>query len=82
MPFLYVLYSELTQRHYTGATSNLEQRLAQHNSDQSTSTKNRGPWNLVYHEEYATLREALQRERYLKTGTGREELKRLMREQL
>jgi hypothetical protein len=32
----------------------------------------------VYQEELATVREALQRERYLKTGKGREELKRLL----
>ena len=76
VPFIYVLYSHLAKRHYTGVTSNLEQRLAQHNSDQSISTKNRGPWKLVYQEEYATIGEALRRERYLKSGKGREELKR------
>ncbi|MHB8301843.1 MAG: GIY-YIG nuclease family protein [Acidobacteriaceae bacterium] len=80
MPFIYVLYSHLAERHYTGATSNLEQRLAQHNSDQSISTKNRGPWRLVYQEEYATIGEALRRERYLKSGKGREELKRLLQQ--
>jgi hypothetical protein len=36
----------------------------------------------VYREELATVKEALQRERYLKTGKGREELKRLLREPL
>jgi putative endonuclease len=67
-----------TGRRYTGATSDLERRFLQHNTDQSTSTKNRGPWKLIYSAEFSTLGEALQRERFLKTGKGREELQRLL----
>jgi putative endonuclease len=78
MPFVYVLRSPATGRYYTGATLNLEARLQQHNADQSISTKNRGPWDLVHHEEYSTLAEALRRERFLKTGKGRQEFKRLL----
>lgn len=75
---IYVLRSRVTGRFYTGSTSNLEMRLQQHNSDQSTSTKNRGPWDLVYHEEFGTLVEAVRRERYFKTGRGRDELRKLL----
>ncbi|HZC42622.1 MAG TPA: GIY-YIG nuclease family protein [Acidobacteriaceae bacterium] len=82
MAFVYVLYSRTTKRHYTGATSDLERRLSEHNSDLSPATRYRGPWDLVYQEELATIREALQRERYFKTGRGREELKRLPHEPL
>ena len=78
MPFTYVLRSLTTGHHYTGATTNLENRLAQHNSDQSFSTKNRGPWILVHHEEFATLAEALRRERILKSGRGRDELRKIL----
>jgi putative endonuclease len=70
----------MTGRFYTGATTNLEARIAQHNSDQSFSTKNRGPWDLVHHEEFATLAEALRRERFLKSGRGRDELRRIIGE--
>jgi putative endonuclease len=80
MPFVYVLRSRATGRYYTGATLNLEARIQQHNSDQSISTKNRGPWDLVHHEQYSTFAEALHRERFLKTGKGRQELKRLLAE--
>jgi hypothetical protein len=31
----------------------------------------------VHHEEFATLAEAVRRERHFKTGRGREELKKL-----
>ena len=78
MPFIYVLRSRETHRLYTGATTNIEARIAQHNTDQSRSTKNRGPWDLVHHEEFATLAEALRRERFLKSGKGRDELQRIL----
>ena len=58
---VYILRSQVTGRFYTGSTSNLETRLQQHNCDQSTSTKNRGPWDLVHHEEFETLAEAVRR---------------------
>ena len=80
MAFVYVLRSRKTGRRrcYRGATLNLQARMEQHNSDQSFSTKHRGPWDLVHQEEYATLADALLRERFLKTGKGRDELKRLL----
>ena len=78
MPFTYVLRSSVTARFYTGATTNIEARLVQHNTDQSRSTKHRGPWELVHLEEFATLAEALRRERFLKSGRGRDELKRIL----
>ncbi|MGA9586938.1 MAG: GIY-YIG nuclease family protein, partial [Terracidiphilus sp.] len=74
MPFTYVLQSSITGQYYTGATSDVQGRISQPNSTQSRSTKNRGPWVLAHFEEFATLGEALRRERYLKTGRGRDEL--------
>jgi putative endonuclease len=72
----YVLQSQSTHRLYTGSTSDLNKRLEQHNTDFRFSRKHRGPWVLVHREDVATLAEAVRRERYLKTGKGREELKR------
>jgi putative endonuclease len=80
MYFTYVLRSEKTGRLYVGHTSNLEQRLGQHNNGITKSTKNRGPWRLVHREGFATRSEAASRERFLKTGQGREQLKELLRE--
>jgi putative endonuclease len=74
---VYVLRSGSTQRLYTGVTSDLSARLSQHNSDQSTSTKHGGPWQLVHQEEFVTLAEAVRRERFLKTGHGRDELNQI-----
>ena len=80
MFFVYVLQSEATGRHYVGFCQDSTQRVGQHNSGIIKSTKNRGPWKLVHQEEYATRSEAMRRERFLKSGRGREEFKRLLAE--
>ncbi len=56
---VYVLRSKTTGRFYTGLTSDLPRRLAEHNGDRSTSTKHRGPWELVHKEEFPVLAEAV-----------------------
>ena len=78
MYFTYVLRSLTTGRHYVGHCSDPVQRLGQHNQGVTKSTKNRGPWELVYQEEFATRAEAVRRERFLKSGQGREELRRML----
>ncbi len=78
MFFTYVLRSEKTGRLYVGHTSDLQQRLGQHNHGITKSTKNRGPWALVHSEPFATRAEAMQRERFLKTGQGREQIKQIL----
>jgi putative endonuclease len=75
---VYVLQSFSMGRHYVGYTSDLTQRLGQHNNGITKSTKNRGPWMLVYQEGFPTKMDAMRRERFLKTGQGREELKQLI----
>jgi putative endonuclease len=75
---VYILRSEKTAHHYVGFTSDITQRLGQHNRGITKSTKNRGPWEMVHHEEFSTRSEAMHRERFFKTGQGREELKRIL----
>ncbi len=78
MFLVYVLRNQTSGRLYTGYTSDLVQRVGQHNHGIAKSTKNRGLWELVYREEFKTRVEAMRREKYLKTGRGREELKGLL----
>ena len=78
MYFVYILRNTTSGRHYTGYTSDLTQRLGQHHHGITKSTKNRGEWELVYQEEFATRSEAMKREKYLKSGKGREELKQVL----
>ncbi len=70
--FTYVLFSESHNRLYIGHTHDLEQRLKEHNSGKTKSTKGFIPWELIYYEKYQTRKEAIDREKYLKSGVGRE----------
>lgn len=56
-------------------TSNVNNRLEEHNSGKTKSTKGYRPWILVFYEEYLTRQEAREREKYLKSGVGREYVK-------
>jgi putative endonuclease len=78
MFLVYVLENETTLKHYTGYTSDLTQRVGQHNHGVTKSTKNRGTWKLISHEEFTTRAEAMAREKFLKSGRGRQELKELL----
>jgi len=73
--FTYVLKSDLDGKLYKGHTSNINKRLAEHNAGKTKSTKGYRPWKLVYFEKFKTKAESIQREKYLKTGSGREFLK-------
>jgi putative endonuclease len=54
----------------------LGRRLSQHNDPSYRGTlhtkRHAGPWRLVYHEECQTRREAMRRERELKSSRGRD----------
>ena len=76
--YIYVLLSQKDARTYTGSTDNLERRIQEHNSEKNISTKYRTPLILIYHKEYDTLTEARKQEQYLKTKSGRRELKKIV----
>jgi len=44
----------------------LQERIKKHNSDKVFSTKNRGPWKLIYYESYLSEEDAKEREKQLK----------------
>jgi putative endonuclease len=76
MYFVYILYSSKFDRTYTGMTKNINKRIKEHNSKQNKSTKAYVPWELIFKEEFETRIEARMREKYLKSGNGREYLKK------
>lgn len=78
MFFAYVLRSLKNSRLYYGSTNNLERRLEEHNSGHTKSLKYVRPLELVYSEEFLTLKEARAREKFFKDGQGREFIKRTL----
>ncbi|MCF8242496.1 MAG: GIY-YIG nuclease family protein [Melioribacteraceae bacterium] len=79
---LYILYSENHKRTYTGQTNNLRDRLKRHNLGKVKSTKPYIPWELIYTEIHATRSEVIKREKWIKTPSGREEIRRILTEYL
>jgi len=77
MFYCYVLRSRKTGRRYVGSCENLTKRIHRHNAGDSKATKHGVPRVLVQSESFASRSEAAQRERYYKTGRGRDELDKL-----
>ncbi|KAF2341807.1 GIY-YIG nuclease family protein [Flavobacterium tistrianum] len=75
---VYILYSEKFKKTYTGFTSNLIERFKSHNflGTKGYSLKFR-PWIVIHVEFFNSKTEAMKREKYLKTGIGREFIKKL-----
>ena len=64
---------------YKGMTDNLDRRLVEHNNKALSFWTKRGTeWELIYKEEFDNKTEALKREKWLKTGVGREYLKKIL----
>jgi predicted GIY-YIG superfamily endonuclease len=63
-------------RHYVGQSSNLKQRLTDHNAGKSIHTRRYMPWNLVCYLGFAGKTKALAFEKYLKSGSGKTFLRR------
>jgi len=77
MYHVYAISSQVKRYIYVGLTSNLEERLRRHNKGYEQTTKAYRPFKLIYKEECDTRIEARQREKYFKSGTGKEFLKSL-----
>jgi len=71
MHYVYVLLSKKDDKLYTGYTNDLRTRLNKHNAGKVLATKDRLPLKLLYYEMHLDEQEARDRERYLKTGWGR-----------
>ncbi len=73
--YVYVLISKKDLGFYIGISKNPEKRLKRHNAGDTKSTKGRRPFELIYKEKYSTRKEAREREKYLKSGIGRDFIK-------
>jgi putative endonuclease len=75
--FVYAIKSLSKNYIYVGLTNNLERRIQEHNSGKGRSTKLYGPFRLIYSEKVGIRVEARKREKYLKSGIGKEFLKKI-----
>ena len=68
--YVYVLFSENDHMFYTGYTSDLKNRLLQHQFGKVKSTKNRIPLILHYSEQFDNKSDAIKREIFFKSIEG------------
>ena len=76
MFYTYVIKSKKDDNLYVGFTGDLRKRVAEHNRGLVEATKSRRPLELVYYEACLNENKALRREKYFKTGFGRNFLKK------
>ena len=76
---MYLVYAlkNKSGRIYVGLTKDIDRRLNEHNSGRVFSTKGYKPWWLLYRERAVDRPAARKREKYLKSGVGKEFLKAL-----
>jgi putative endonuclease len=74
-PCVYILTNKNNKVLYTGVTSNLFKRVAEHkNKAVDGFTRKYNVSKLVYYEEYNTMPEAIAREKQLKGGSRQKKL--------
>ena len=77
--WVYVL-RDCAGRHYVGITSRLRKRLVEHNRGRTRADAGRGPFEVVYKEPHPDHKSARNREKFLKSGLGREWLRKTLGE--
>ena len=80
--YTYILLSERDSKFYIGYTDDLKRRVKEHNSGKIEATKDRLPFKLVYFEACLSKKDATRRELALKSGFGRDYLKRRLKDYL
>ena len=76
---VYVLKSVARNYLYVGLTGNFKKRFNQHQLGQNKTTKPYLPFEIVLLQNFPTRLEARAREKYLKSGSGKEYLRSLIR---
>jgi len=82
MYYVYVLRSKRDRNFYVGHTVDLLKRMEHHNKGVVESTRNRRPLELIYYEACIKQKDALRRERYLKTAYGKRYIKNRLKDYL
>ena len=77
MFYVYALSSQSRNYIYVGISGDPDRRLDEHNRGKEKTTRPYRPFERILLEKFLTRPEARKREKYLKSGTGKEYLKSL-----
>ena len=78
MYYVYVLQSLKDHGYYIGYTTDMQNRLKQHNSGKTRSLKHRLPMQLIYWEEFEVKAKAKAREQQMKSWKSGEAFTKLL----
>lgn len=83
MYYVYLLQCSKDKSWYIGYTSDLRKRITEHQGGYGCRTTSmKKDWMLIYYETYLNKMDALGREKYLKSGSGRVYLKKQLKNYL
>lgn len=80
--YVYTLISLKDHKFYTGFTIDLKDRLSRHARGEVKSTFNRRPLKLIHYEYFINVEDAKAREVFLKSGFGRENMRKALQRTL
>lgn len=80
--YVYVLFSLKDRKLYIGYSTDLKTRFLTHQSGKVRATKDRLPLLQIHYEAYRNEADAKARERFLKSGFGRNQLKQSLQHDL
>jgi putative endonuclease len=81
MYYVYIIESQKSGIFYKGSTSDYDRRLDEHNEGINHYTRGKGPWKLIFVQQFETKSEALLKEKKLKR-CNKEYLKWLVEQQV
>ncbi|MFC1556015.1 GIY-YIG nuclease family protein [candidate division KSB1 bacterium] len=76
--FVYILHSEKIDQYYIGSSHDPEMRLHYHNQGKKGWTKRGIPWKIVFKQEFADKKSALDNEKYIKDQKSRSYIQKLI----
>lgn len=70
MYYVYILESLKDNSKYIGATSDLRNRLVEHNNLETKSNKSKAPYKIIWYSSFTDKEKSYKFERYLKSSSG------------
>jgi putative endonuclease len=77
MYYTYAIKSKVRNYIYVGLSNNPDRRISEHNDRKEKTTRSYAPFMTILIEKHQSRAEARKREKYLKSGIGKEYLKSL-----
>jgi putative endonuclease len=78
---LYILHSKSFNRFYVGYTNDIARRLTEHNRIKGKYTDAGIPWILIYTESFPSKKEAMDREKFIKSRKSKNFILELIAQQ-